>query len=59
MVLLNQQDCAIWPYGAVVMLSYASITSPTADHSAMQQMLLNLKKALEKEGFKADLWPSG
>jgi hypothetical protein len=59
LLLLNQQDCRVWPYGAVVMLSEASIQSPLADHAAIRKILLDLKQALEKDGIRADLWPSG
>jgi hypothetical protein len=58
LLLLSQQDCRVWPYGAVVMLSEAGIRSQSADNAAMRKMLLDLKKALEKDGIKADLWPS-
>jgi len=59
LLLLNQQSCSVWPYGAVVMLSFASIGSPSDDHTAMSKVFLDLQKALEKDGFKASLWPSG
>lgn len=58
LLVLNQQDCRVWPYGAVVMLSEAGIQSPSTDHAAVRKILLDLKEALEKEGIRVDLWPS-
>ena len=57
LLLLSQQDCRVWPYGAVVMLSEAGVRSQSADNAAIRKMLLDLKKALEKDRIKADLWP--
>ena len=59
LLLLNQQSCSIWPYGAIVMLSEASILSPVEEYTDVRKVLFNLQNALKKDGFKVDLWPSG